>query len=160
MERRCCRCIPVQDEGASGSAVKTVSTSLGKRIKRPFADPKYGPKFRVFVISAALVHFGINLAVPAYSIMYVRDLGLSNAAIGSLSLAGGLTAVLAYPMWGRSVEKGRRGCGLCFVPDRICGLPGGLRPARVSGLFAHIEGRHGIFDAGLRLHCSTLHWSM
>jgi MFS family permease len=80
--------------------VKSVSTSLGDRIKRPFTNPDYGAKFRVFTISAVLVHLGINLAVPAYPIMYVKDLGLSKSAIGSLSLAGGLTAVLAYPMWG------------------------------------------------------------
>ena len=128
--------------------VKTVSTSLGKRIKRPFADPKYGPKFRVFVMSAALVHFGINLAVPAYSIMYVRDLGLSNAAIGSLSLAGGLTAVLAYPMWGVVSRKAGEAAvyALSLIAFAVYPVVYGLHGSLVYLLI--LKAAMGIFDAG------------
>jgi MFS family permease len=128
--------------------VKTVSTSLGKRIKRPFADPEYGPKFRVFVISAALVHFGINLAVPAYSIMYVRDLGLSNAAIGSLSLAGGLTAVLAYPMWGVVSRKAGEAAvyALSLIAFAVYPVVYGLNGSLVYLLI--LKAAMGIFDAG------------
>lgn len=77
------------------------SRSLGERLRQPFADPVYGRKFGVFAISAVLLHLGINIAVPAYSIYHVRHLHLSNSVIGMLSLAAGLTTVLTYPLWGR-----------------------------------------------------------
>ena len=79
----------------------TCRRSVAERLRQPFADPMCGRKFSVFAISAALLHLGINIAVPAYSIYHVRTLHLSNSVIGTLSLAAGLTTVLAYPVWGR-----------------------------------------------------------
>lgn len=75
--------------------------SLWQRVKAPFADSEYGRQFGVFAMSAAMMHLGINIAVPAFAIYHVRVLNLSNSMIGAITLASGLTSVLAYPMWGR-----------------------------------------------------------
>lgn len=75
-------------------------TSVVDRLRKPFTDPEYGVKFRVFTMSAFVLHIGLNLAIPVYPIYHVRVLELSNSVIASFSVASGLSAVLAYPIWG------------------------------------------------------------
>lgn len=125
--------------------------SLGERLRQPFADPVYGAKFRVFAISAALLHLGINIAVPAYSIYHVRCLNLSNSVIGMFSLAAGLTTVLAYPLWGR-VSR-RAGHSLVYVLSILAYAPFpalyGLHGS-VTYLLA-LQAAIGFFNAGFAL---------
>jgi MFS family permease len=111
----------------------------------------YGAKFRVFAISAALLHLGINIAVPAYSIYHVRCLNLSNSVIGMFSLAAGLTTVLAYPLWGR-VSR-RAGHSLVYVLSILAYAPFpalyGLHGS-VTYLLA-LQAAIGFFNAGFAL---------
>ncbi len=125
--------------------------SISERLRQPFADCVYGPKFRVFAISAALLHLGINIAVPTYAIYHVRNLNLSNSVIGSLSLAAGLTTVLAYPLWGRVSRRAGHSVVyilsiLAYAPfPALYGMNGS--PTYLLALQAAI----GFFNAGFAL---------
>lgn len=80
-------------------------TSLAQRFTAPFSDQTFGRKFTIFTLSAFLVHMGINLAAPVFTIYHVKDLGLSNEVIGMFAIVSGAMSTVAYPFLGGVVRK-------------------------------------------------------
>lgn len=135
---------------------KHVKASLWQRVRQPFKDARYGKQFTAFAVSAALFHLGINISTPTIPIYYVRTLGLSNSVIGSLTLAAGLTTVLAYPLWGKMARRSGDSAvylasilGLAFFPV-VYGMNGA--PAFLIG----VQLVTGVFSAALTLSLLNL----
>lgn len=82
-----------------------VRTSLAQRFAAPFSDKAFGRKFTIFTLSAFLIHMGINLAAPVFTIYHVKDLGLSNELIGMFAIVSGAMSTVAYPFLGGVVRK-------------------------------------------------------
>ncbi|MEA4884312.1 MAG: MFS transporter [Clostridia bacterium] len=130
------------------SEAASVRLPLSARLRRPFVDKEHGRKFSVFTASALLLHLGINIAVPVYTIYHVRVLHLSNSIIGTLSLAGGLTAVLAYPMWG--VVARRAGDAAVYTLSILAYalFPVMYGLSRSPGYLIALQAAVGFFNAG------------
>lgn len=130
--------------------------SLWQRVGTPFKDQHYGKQFTAFAVSAALLHLGINISTPTIPIYYVRTLGLSNSVIGSLTLAAGLTTMLAYPLWGKVGRRSGDGAvylasvlGLAFFPV-VYGMNG------APAFLIAVQLVSGVFTAALNLSLLNL----
>lgn len=85
--------------------MKVRKLSVFKRLAMPFKDKELGRSFTYFSLGLFLYNLGIYLAGPAFSIFYVRQLGLSKSTISLLITTGTLFVVIASPFWGRTSRK-------------------------------------------------------
>ena len=88
-----------------------------KRLAIPFSDKVLGRKFAYFSLGLFLYNLGIFLSGPAFTIFYVKELGLSKGVISLLVTTGTLFVVIASPIWGKVSKK--RGNALVFAYSTI-----------------------------------------
>lgn len=77
--------------------------------KRSFAELGrlllHYPLFIGFVAFSFIWNFGIFLAAPFFNVFMVRELGATPAAIGVVTMMGGIIQILALPLWGKFIDK-------------------------------------------------------
>jgi MFS family permease len=106
---------------------------------------------RVFVdycIGAFIYHLGLNTAVPVFTILYVRKLGLPASWIGLFSIVAGLAVALTSRWWGRFAD--RVGTARAFLISLFGLLPLPLFYPLVRGPWAilPLQVVGGVFGAG------------
>lgn len=85
--------------------MKARKISVFTRLAMPFKDKALGRQFTYFSLGLFLYNLGIYMAGPAFSIFYVKELGMAKSTISLLITTGTLLVVLASPFWGRVSRK-------------------------------------------------------
>jgi hypothetical protein len=116
-----------------------------------FAIVRSHPDFIRFSIKRFVFLSGTALAVPLFPLYYVREVGASDAAIGTISMAQTIVLVFGYALWMR--VKRRRGPQVVLVTTTIVMS---LYPALVAAttqvpVIVLLAGVAGIVSAGIDL---------
>ncbi len=77
--------------------------------------------FANFALGAFIMNAGMNLPVSLWTILFVRDLHLSEAWIGAFATISGATSMIFYPSWGRLAD--RRGNRWVFIVSCLGFVP-------------------------------------
>lgn len=122
--------------------------------ERKLASPREMLEQRAFVdyaVGTFIYHLGLNLAVPVYTILFVRRLQLPASWIGMFSVVAGLAVALTSRRWGRWAD--RVGTGRAFYVSLAGLLPLPLFYAMVGGPWAilPLQVIGGVFGAGFGL---------
>lgn len=77
--------------------------------------------FTGFAWGAFIMHVGMNLPVSIWTILFVRQLHLSEEWIGAFATIAGATSMVSYPLWGRLAD--RRGNRWVFLVSCLGFVP-------------------------------------
>ncbi len=118
---------------------------------RRLASPREVLAQRAFVdytVGAFIYHLGLNTAVPVFTILYVRKLGLPATWIGLFSIVSGLAVALTSRWWGRWSD--RVGSSRALFMSLVGLLPLPLCYAMVRGpwVILPLQVVGGVFGAG------------
>ncbi|MEX1004852.1 MAG: MFS transporter [Acidimicrobiia bacterium] len=138
--------IPDRPQDLDGAA-----RSLAQRWRDYFAVVHAHPDFVRFLIKRFVFLSGTALAAPLFPLYFVREVGASDAAIGTISMAQTIVLVFGYAVWMR--VKRRRGPQVVLV---VTTLSMSLYPALVAAtthvpFIVLLAGLAGVVSAGIDL---------
>ncbi|HSJ27315.1 MAG TPA: MFS transporter, partial [Acidimicrobiia bacterium] len=124
---------------------------LAQRWSDYFGVVRSHPAFVRFLAKRFVFFSGSALAVPLFPLYYVREVGASDAAIGTISMAQTIVLVFGYAVWMR--VKSRRGAQFVLV---VTTLSLSLYPALVAAtthvpFIVLLAGFAGVVSAGIDL---------
>jgi MFS family permease len=129
-----------------------------RRAWRPWpADVGQHPDFTRILRNSVLHSLGLWLAGPLYILRYVRELEASDAWLGALTTATGLSAIVGLLFWRWAAERLRAPgtLRLTIVGGALFPLLVGLTPS--LGLILAFAALNGFFTAGINLsHINVL----
>jgi MFS family permease len=121
-----------------------------------FPKTKQGTKFKYFCLSSFFMQFGLFMTAPVGTVYLVNQLKLSNSSLSLLTTAASLTAVIAFPIWGRIAgQRGNRSVlFLSMIGLTIFAFVFTLSPSLIYLVIIHLI--LGVFNAGWGMTIFTI----
>lgn len=116
-----------------------------------FGEALSNKAFLRFLWALLGIHVGFHIPASLWTILWVKEMGLSNAWIGAFSTVSGLMSFLSYRGWGRWTEK--HGNMTTLVVTALAHLPFPLIYAHFRNPYVYllISATGGFFGAGMTL---------
>lgn len=140
----------VEPEGTVPSERQTFN------LKTLFPKTKQGTRFKFFCLSAFFMQFGLSMPAPVGTVYFVNHLNLTNSNLSLLTIAASLTAVIAYPIWGK-VANNRGNRSVLFMT--MVGLTLFMFILPLSPSIVYLIAIHlmlGVFNAGWAMTIFTI----
>lgn len=104
-----------------------------------------------FLGAVFAIHMGFHIPASLWTILWVKEMSLSNAWLSAFSIASGLMSFLSYRRWGRWTEK--RGNIATLVLTALAHLPFPLVYAHFRNAYVYLglNALAGLFGAGMTL---------